>query len=145
MTVVAFDGQSLAGDRLAAAGGTPLPRTRKVFWLRAPNGKQALVGFSGGSSYTNAYLNWMNGGPAPVSGPDEKWSILLIEHPRLVWYRSDSANRWDLFGATKWAIGSGADYALGAMAAGKTAADAVRIASRLDVGCGLGVDVVRFR
>lgn len=47
-------------------------------------------------------------------------------------------------GKTKWAIGSGADYALGAMYAGKSAKEAVEIASQLDTGTGLGVDVVTF-
>ena len=37
-----------------------------------------------------------------------------------------------------------ADYALGAMHAGVDARRAVRIASRLDIESGMGVDVVRF-
>lgn len=43
------------------------------------------------------------------------------------------------------AIGSGRGEALGAMAMGADARRAVEIASRLNVGCGLGVDVIRFR
>lgn len=78
--------------------------------------------------------------------PNGKQALMLIEQPRWVWYRSDNANRWDLLGACSgWAIGSGCDYALGAMEAGATAQEAVRIASRLDNQCGMGVDVVRFR
>lgn len=41
-----------------------------------------------------------------------------------------------------WAAGSGADYAMGAMAAGKDAKEAVEIACRFDINCGLGVDVL---
>lgn len=56
---------------------------------------------------------------------------------------SGSTFQHDL-GQSKWAIGSGADYALGAMYAGLSAAEAVMIASKLDTGTGLGVDSVSF-
>jgi ATP-dependent protease HslVU (ClpYQ) peptidase subunit len=148
MTVIAWDGKVLAADRMSTVGGTPIPHAGpKVHRLRAPNGKVALVGFSGNSAYAWAYLAWMRGGEEPQlkQGEDLKFSIILIEWPRWVWYRSDTANRWDLFGAmSSWAIGSGCDYALGAMEHGASAREAVRIASRLDNQCGMGVDVVRF-
>lgn len=148
MTIIAWDGKVLAADRLSTIGGTPLPPTRKIHRLTAPNGKQALVGFSGSTGFAASFLHWMKGGdePALKSGEDMKWAIMLIQEPRWVWYRSDNANRWDLLGACSgWAIGSGCDYALGAMQAGASAQEAVRIASRLDNQCGLGVDTVRFK
>lgn len=149
MTVIAWDGKVLAADRMSTIGGTPIHEsTPKVQRLRAPNGRQALIGFSGNSAFKASYLNWMAGGeePALKQGEDMKWAIILIQEPRWVWYRSDTANRWDLFGAMSyWAIGSGCDYALGAMEHGASAREAVKIASRLDNQCGMGVDVVRFR
>jgi len=45
----------------------------------------------------------------------------------------------------QWAIGSGADFALGAMAAGADAIDAVSIAIDLDVNSGLGVTYLNLR
>ena len=147
MTCIAWDGKELVGDRLCTIGGTPLPPMRKVHRLVAPNGKVALVGFSGNTAYCSSYLHWMLGGEEPQlkQGEDQKWAIILIEYPRWVWYRSDTANRWDLLGATsQWAIGSGCDYALGAMLQGATARQAVRIASQLDNQTGLGFNAVRF-
>jgi ATP-dependent protease HslVU (ClpYQ) peptidase subunit len=148
VTCIAWDGEVLAGDRMCTVGGTPIPASApKVHRMRAPNGKVALVGFSGSSAFQAGYLNWMRGGEEPQHKPGEdmKWAIMLVEWPRWVWYRSDSANRWDLFGAMSyWAIGSGCDYALGAMEHGASAREAVRIASRLDNQCGMGLDVVRF-
>lgn len=44
----------------------------------------------------------------------------------------------------KFAIGSGADYARGAMEAGKSASLAVEIAIRLDTGCGGPVDCIEI-
>lgn len=43
-----------------------------------------------------------------------------------------------------WAVGSGCDYALGAMKFGATAKEAIAIASELDVNTGLGIDTVDF-
>jgi hypothetical protein len=42
------------------------------------------------------------------------------------------------------AWGSGRDYAMGAMARGATAREAVEIAMRFDHHCGMGIDEVRF-
>ena len=147
MTTIAWDGRELVGDRMTTMGGTPLPAMRKVHRLRAPNGRIALVGFTGSTGYTASYLAWMLGGQEPQlkQGEDPKWAILLIEYPRWVWYRCDSVNRWDLIGATSgFAIGSGGDYALGALEAGASARHAVRIASRLDNQTGFGLNAVRF-
>lgn len=148
MTIIAWDGKALAGDRMSTVGGTPIhSATPKVYRLRAPNGRLALVGFGGSNAFCASYLHWMRGGeePQPKPGEDMKWQIIAIVEPRWVWYRSDTANRWDLFGAMSyWAIGSGCDYALGAMEHGATAREAVKISSLLDNQCGMGVDVVRF-
>jgi hypothetical protein len=43
-----------------------------------------------------------------------------------------------------WSVGSGADYALGVLAHGGTAEEAVHIASQLDINTGLGIDTVTF-
>lgn len=147
MTIIAWDGKELVADRMTHMGGTPLPPMRKVHRLRAPNGKVALIGFSGHTAFAKSYLHWMTGGEEPQikSGEDMKWSIILVEYPRWVWYRCENANRWDLLGAmSHWAIGSGCDYALGAMESGATGRQAVRIASRLDNQCGFGLNAVRF-
>lgn len=43
------------------------------------------------------------------------------------------------------AIGSGAAYALGAMLAGKSATDAVKITCKLDNGCGLPIESINLK
>jgi ATP-dependent protease HslVU (ClpYQ) peptidase subunit len=44
----------------------------------------------------------------------------------------------------QFAIGSGRDFALAAMACGKTASEAVEVASMFDSNCGNGVDTLRL-
>lgn len=60
MTVIAWDGKDLAGDRLADYGGTPL-RTRKVARILTADGKEYLVGHAGHWNLCNAWLEWMRG------------------------------------------------------------------------------------
>lgn len=148
MTTVAWDGTELAGDRKAVFGGTPMRIEQpKVARVRAPGGRIALVGFSGAMSVVLAYRHFMAGGPRPDYGDqsqDTALNILLIDDTCRVWFRTSKRDIWEWFNVEQWAIGSGCDYALGAMAAGATAREAVRIASKLDNGTGFGVDAVRF-
>lgn len=69
--------------------------------------------------------------------------ILSIDEKRRVWCAEKELN-WLCIGKRKWAIGCGADFALAAMACGKTAVESVRIAAKLDSKCGMGVNTVRF-
>lgn len=142
MTTIAWDGRVLAGDRLSHVGGTPV-RARKVYRVRDPDGRIALVGFAGAMVAIEPILEWMRTGEKP-SLKNLKWTVMLVDDERVVHYMTSETCRWDSIGSVVWAIGSGSDYALGAMYAGKSATDAVRIASRLDIETGRGCDVVTF-
>ena len=146
MTTIVWDGRELAGDRLAHISGTPTGPVRKVFRLRAPNGRLALVGFGGSLVYARAYLHWLHGGNAPNAGAFAKtrWAIVMIDDRRTVWYRCDESDAWDCMGHIKFAIGTGADIARGAMGFGATASEAVRVAMKMDISSGAGINVVRF-
>lgn len=143
MTTIAWDGKTMAGDRLSHMEYTMPITVRKVHRMRAPNGRIALIGFAGAMSITGAYLAWMRGGEKP-SMPGQRWAILLADDEGVVWYRCDGADVWDRIGPGKHSIGSGRDFAMGAMAYGATAREAVLIASNLDLQTGRGVDVVGF-
>jgi len=148
LTTVAWDGHTLAGDRLTSYGGTPMrcssPKVSKVV---APNGRVALVGFTGSLAFQVEYLAWLNGGDRPtVKVPENTgWSVLMVDDELNVWLRSDGSDVWTLLGnRVKWAAGSGCDYALGAMATGATAEEAVHVSTHYDIHTGMGVDAVRF-
>ncbi len=144
MTTIAWDGRELAGDRMATIGGTPIPY-RKVFRVTAPNGRRALVGYSGSGAFVGAHLNWLRGGERPAFAHERfNWGVLLIDDAGIVWHRCAWADYWERLRVRNWALGSGADYALAAMALGRSAREAVRLAHRLDHQTGLGVDVVCF-
>lgn len=143
MTIVAWDGKTLAADRMTSYGNTPVRRDLpKVFRVRRPgDGRVFLYGACGSSADTYAYWQWLLGKCAQPTFKD--LGILMVDDTRQVWV-CDERLMWEPHCAQTWGIGSGVDYALGAMAAGASAREAVLIASRLCNTCGMGVDVVRF-
>lgn len=86
----------------------------------------------------------MEGGAIPPEGDHHKTCVMIIDEKHRVWV-ADGRRIYTRINHPYWAIGSGADYALAAMHCGRTAAQAVRLASKLDINSGIGVDCVRFR
>lgn len=146
VTTIAWDGNELVGDRLAHISGTPTGPVRKVFRLRAPNGRLALVGFAGSMVYARTYLHWLQGGDAPNASAFAKaeWAVVMIDDRRTVWYRCDKSDAWDCMGRINFAMGTGADIARGAMGFGANARQALRVSIKLDISSGVGINVVRF-
>jgi len=139
MTTVAWDGTTLAADRQTTSCGTPT-RTHKVFKAKR-EGSVFLYACAGHTGQCQAFTRWVNGECGKPTFND--FGIIAIDQRRRVWV-ADHDLTWELKGTNQWALGSGADYALGAMLAGATAVQAVRIASRLNVNTGMGVDWVRL-
>lgn len=143
MTTVAWDGVTLAGDSQWMVGSTRVGGSPKVRRLTAPNGRRVLFGFAGDSAYMQAYLHWLAGGAQPTASGGS-WQILMIDEERDIYYRHDGSPYWDRFGRRPCAIGNGTRYAVGAMAAGADAVQAVKIARRLDTDTGGRIRAVRF-
>lgn len=142
MTTIVWDGKVLAADRQRTEYGTPTI-TRKVYRIAAKGGRRFLVGYSGNTDDCVAMMRWMRGRadrPAPKS-----LHAMSIDEKRRIWVCGESLVWYDIRGFKFWAIGSGADYAMGAMMMGADARRAVRIAAKLDQSTGGGVDVVAFR
>lgn len=142
MTVIAWDGKTLAADRAATNCGYRRTLT-KIF--RVPGG---MVGFAGDGSRAMALLEWFRNGRHPAAYPDfqrgddavgcifigergENLGYLHTPHPEI---------HLDSFDA----IGSGRDYALAAMHLGCDARRAVEVACALDNGCGNGIDTLEL-
>lgn len=90
-----------------------------------------LVGCSGPSVLCQRFLHWRhNGGRSPVLKATEPFEALVLDTTGLyVFYSGCTAERITL----PWfAIGSGRQYALGALAQGATTQEAVEIACKFD-------------
>ena len=144
MTVVAWDGTTLAADKRVTYQGLACTVT-KIFRVG-----DKLVGFSGNGDQAMEMLAWFREGADFRTFPQsqrskEDWVATLVINA--------DGSAMD-FERTPFpypledrflAIGSGRDYALAAMHLGKTAREAVEIACLFDAGCGNGVDELKLK
>lgn len=138
MTVIVWDGKVLASDMQSTNAGLK----RKATKIRKIGGR--LYGVSGDWDRAQMLFRWIESGKRPEDWPEfqkgnDDWvGLLEIREDGSAWkfervpepYRCEE----DYF-----AMGSGRDYAYGALAMGADAETAVRIASSFDNGCGMGV------
>jgi len=139
MTTIVYSAGVLASDTLLTSGSTKLPEiARKVFRLR--DGR--LFASSGQNEDGLLVLDALKNGKPP---PRTKGVLAILVHPngRLEYYEG---KRWSrIHGADFIAIGQGAAYALGALACGATATEAVRVGMRFDTHTGGRVQSVRLK
>lgn len=141
MTVIVTDGKVMAADSLTTFGGErSLKPTDK---LRLRGGR--VFGVSGIVGMIDDIVDWYCKEPRdPKEAPKaegEQWSMLVLEPDgRIFHVHSCSCRPHEV--AAPFTIGSGSEYALGAMLAGASPARAVEIACHLSTTCGLPVNQI---
>lgn len=147
MTTIAWDGTTLAADKRGVKYGYPLTLT-KIWRVRG-----ALIGICGSAMEAKTLKRWFEDGAKPEDYPafqtdKDRYSTLLVIEKLPI-----NGIRILEYGSTpdpmeveefQHAIGSGRDFALAAMAMGKSARYAVELATRFDTDTGNGVDELRF-
>lgn len=142
MTVIVSDGQTVAADGLVCAGDEPMVFDRQK--IRAAGG--VVIGFAGDDRFCEPVVDWYYRGcdpdtmPKTPDGEAHEWSFVVFKPDHVTTYHSKSVYPQNY--PYPFAIGSGQDYALGALYAGATPEKAVRIAMRLNVHSGGKVTVV---
>jgi hypothetical protein len=144
VTVIAWDGCTLAADKEAGDGWVKLARTTKIH--RRASG---LLAVAGNASMAREMLAWFDDGAIPADfpagnrGTDNPTRLLHItKHRELFVYESGP---YPLrFENDIYALGSGREAALAVMMIGEGAAKAVEIASRICCGCGNGIDTLQL-
>lgn len=143
MTVIAWDGKTLAADKMSADEWT----VRTVTKIRRVRGGMALCGSVGDADRGRALIHWFDKGgefPATLARADALVATLLVVH------RDGTVEMYQrephpiVLDSRPVALGSGADAAMAAMLCGRDAATAVRIASTVCRGVGCGVDTLSF-
>jgi ATP-dependent HslUV protease subunit HslV len=129
---------TLACDK-QATNGEMRTTTTKIFKLR--NGDIAAI--TGGLENGLMVIAWYERGAKvsewPKSQEGESWARLIILSKGKV-YEYEQLPIAQEMQDPIIAWGSGRDFALGAMEAGATAVEAVKVASKYCVSCGMGVD-----
>lgn len=141
MTVIAWDGTSLAADKLVCHGATRSTVTK----IQRFN--DCLLGVTGDLSIGMEMLQWFKEGAISKDYPpanrslDSGASLIVVRHDRTVWEYESSPLPFRVEGSF-CAFGSGDEGAMIAMACGVDAKQAVEVVSQYNCGCGNGVDVL---
>lgn len=143
MTVIAWDGRTLAADKKATNSGYG-ETTTKIHRLK--DGR--LVAGCGQSDKARELIRWLNEGADPKTFPDNSIgedgcrALILIIDKQGKMYRLERTPLLLELEDKFTAMGSGRDYALAMLYIGKTAVEAVTVASALDDDCGRGIDTL---
>lgn len=142
MSVVVWDGRTLATDRLAQCAGHGFSVTKSH---QLENGE--VVAWTGTQQSGHLIAEWYEKGADPAQWPafqlGEDWSRLIILHTSRVLARLGCYEKLAFEEPIEepfFAFGAGRDLALGALAMGADAVTAVRIACQFCIDCGAGID-----
>jgi len=145
MTTIAYSARhrSIAADRLATSNGTRIGYVRKIMQVGP-----LLIGGCGASAFITPFMAWVRRGMVGqcpsmsnhVSGDQSLDAMGVILWDEMCLSFIDSGPQ-RVYGAYH-AFGSGAEFASGALEAGATPEEAVRVAIVHDINSGGDVDVI---
>jgi ATP-dependent protease HslVU (ClpYQ) peptidase subunit len=142
MTVIAWDGKTLAADKQCTNAGHPYTVT-KIH--RVPGG---MVGFTGNGAHAQALLQWFKDGADPAKWPsktgDTSGVLFIADSGEARGYSGEDGPHYIVYESPFVAFGAGRDYALAAMHLGHDARKAVEVACALDTSCGMGIDTLEL-
>jgi len=138
MTVVAYDGKTIAEDKQGTLGQTSFTTT-KLFKIR----DNLIIGLLGSLDRAMLLMNWYLSGAEDAAFPppdkDEKAELVVLANGVLGVCFGDVPVFHEMQDIP-FSFGSGDEVALGAMKAGATAVEAVAIACESNIYCGRGID-----
>ncbi len=139
MTTVAWDGKTLAADKQATNNGYGVKVT-KIWKLNTG----VIMAASGDLTLALELRYWLESGGDPSKFPPKQrtadFTACMLAYPDGKLYKlEDGPIPFEVESAVH-AMGSGRDFALAAMYLGKSAVEAIEVASALDHGTGKGVD-----
>lgn len=143
MTVIAWDGKTLAADKRQSHGSLSATTIKAV---RIGN---LLVGGAGTAALIFEMHEWIRAGCEPKDFPSgnrdaKECASVLVIHPNGDIRQYENTPHPLVILNSFWAIGSGRDFAMAAMHLGKTAREAAEVACALDSNCGNGIDTLEL-
>lgn len=137
MTTICYrDGQLAADTRAYSGGSRPIGHKQKIGMVQLSGGEILAFGISTAHPGLSEELRaWLGNEKSPDydPGPGREFEMLEVRDDGTVFYYQSSLTPSGPLEADYFAIGSGAEYALGALAHGATAQEAVEAASQHDV------------
>lgn len=139
MTTIAYRDGVLASDSLVTLGNTKVHGSYQK--IRRIGGY--LVGTAGSVATWQQFIDWVKSGNDEDPPPKGVYNALIVDPRGKVREIENGSVLPCPRGAKFFAIGSGSPYALAAMYAGATAAEAVKIAAKIDTSTGLPVKTLK--
>ena len=139
MTTIAYDGTSVSVDSLVTSDGFKEGHYRK--WRKLPNGDYVFG--AGNWEDVARIFEAMLAEEEPDEDLWESAIIVTLDTMGRVWEQYNSPRRERR--RAVWAYGSGREFALGALEAGATSAQAVAIAKKYNTGTGGPVKTVHAK
>jgi hypothetical protein len=142
MTIIVWDGTTLAADRMASRNGHA--STVDKMWRH----KGELIAHSGTYFQGELMRRWYMAGADVDTFPycrDKNYEtdMIVVGKDGLVRLYNDGPMAAPLYDR-QFAMGSGRDYAYGAMAMGADAVVAANVACSHETGCGMGVMAMKL-
>lgn len=134
MTTVVCNREYMASDSQISRSNLTVGGIAKLF--RGPDG--SVLGLCGTWVVGAGLIDWLCGradAPPSLIDDEDDWNVLWLRRDGL-WLIEDRSFRLVPAGADAYAIGSGAQLALGAMAMGATPQQAVKVAAQFDMYTG---------
>ena len=103
---------------------------------------QAFIGYCGNTNDWGNFLAWFYE-PTDKLPKLKNIELLALTNKKTIWH-SDNFNNWTVFKEPHAAIGSGAQFAVGALGNGAEPIEACRIASKYDIRTGMGFKSYTF-
>lgn len=142
MTIITWDGKSIAADRLVVRGDT------RMYTKKLHRRRNFVIAAAGPSDYAAALEAWWLDGKKidfyPTYQTKDDYAVLVVAGPDRFLECYDRTPYPLTFDMEFFAIGSGREAALGAFAMGADAEQAALVACNWIEGCGGGVDVERL-
>lgn len=143
MTVIAWDGKTLAADKRSLNNDVANTVT-KIF----RSDSDTLMGLSGHLGRAMQMMRWIEAcriaETFPKGTTDDDWAVVLVVHRNGAVEKYESREFPITFDDPCFAMGSARDFALMAMHLGHDARRAVELTCELSVICGNGIDTLSF-
>lgn len=141
MTTIAATREQIAGDLQAThSGGLKFKLKTKIgeFYQPLIWPTKFYVGMCGDVDSFPDVIEWL-GDPTSRKPPKATGGdfLVLTEDKKIFTFKNPS--KWIAVNQSFYAVGSGMNYAMSAMECGKTAIEAVKVASKFDLYTGMGV------
>jgi ATP-dependent protease HslVU (ClpYQ) peptidase subunit len=128
-TTIVWDGKYLACDTQASYGHSRATVATKIVYSPA---RQEWMGFAGDLAFYHRVKSWFLNSKSPISDLKGDFGVVVVNQKGVCRHYGGGLSSYvEIEGP--FAIGSGSEYALGAVCAGRSAKEAVQIASHLDI------------